>query len=234
MTVFPRATSSRMFPFVTCTWNPLGGECLHKCTYCWARKLAADRKMAKYQGKPYLVEKERRFKPDDFVFVCDMCDLFGDWVPDDFVEKIWSHAIRSQPTKFLFLTKNPNRYYARGFAPENLVLGCTIESNRDTLVSFAPRQTLRLKWMNRLEWDSVMSHIPRFISVEPILNFDVEEFSEAIIHVKPWAVAVGYDNYKNHLPEPPLAKTMQLIEALEKAGIKVYRKTLREAWNVNK
>jgi len=49
--------------------------------------------------------------------------------------------------------------------------------------------------------------------------------------LQPWAVAVGYDNYNNHLPEPPLEKTMQLIERLEKAGITVFRKTLRERWN---
>jgi hypothetical protein len=44
-------------------------------------------------------------------------------------------------------------------------------------------------------------------------------------------MAVGYDNYNNRLPEPTLSKTMQLIDCLEKTGITVYRKTLREAWN---
>lgn len=74
---------SKMFPFITRTWNPLGGECKHGCRYCWARKLAADEKMAKHQGEPrlYRRELEREFKPGDFVFVCDMLDLFGDWVP---------------------------------------------------------------------------------------------------------------------------------------------------------
>lgn len=47
---------------------------------------------------------------------------------------------------------------------------------------------------------------------------------------KTWnPVAVGYDNYGNGFPEPQLSKTMQLIDKLESMGIKVYRKTLREA-----
>ena len=38
------------------------------------------------------------------------------------------------------------------------------------------------------------------------------------------------NNYRNKLPEPSLAKTEELIEDLESVGIKVYRKTMREAW----
>jgi hypothetical protein len=79
-----------------------------------------------------------------------------------------------------------------------------------------------------------MHIVPRgriFISIEPIMEFDYEPFVSKLLKMHPWAVAVGYDNYDNKLPEPLLAKTMQLIDRLEKAGIRVYRKTLREAWN---
>jgi len=47
--------------------------------------------------------------------------------------------------------------------------------------------------------------------------------------IQPEFVAVGYDNYNNHLPEPPLEITENLIHGLEAYEIKVYRKTLREA-----
>jgi hypothetical protein len=78
-----------------------------------------------------------------------------------------------------------------------------------------------------------ITHIPkRFISIEPILDFDLDEFLEAIDDITPeFGVAIGYDNYNHHLPEPTLEKTMALIKGLEDAGIKVYRKTLRKAWN---
>ena len=51
---------------------------------------------------------------------------------------------------------------------------------------------------------------------------------------RPWAVAIGYDNYNNGFPEPPLSKTMQLIDELESLGIKVYRKTLRECKKIDR
>jgi hypothetical protein len=43
-------------------------------------------------------------------------------------------------------------------------------------------------------------------------------------------IAVGYDNYKNYLPEPSLKRTQDLISKLRKAGIAVYEKTIRKAW----
>ena len=229
---------SKMFPFITKMWNPLGGECLHGCSYCWAqgpRGLAKQHKMAKYQGEPRLIEKElqRQFTSDDFVFACDMLDLFGDWVPSDLIKKVLS-KIANSPATFLLLDKNPKRYWELlDFLPKNVVLGCTIESNRDyPALSKAPDQVERIYWMtqlSRLQGSLLRNRL--FFSIEPVLDFDLMYFRYLLIDMKPWAVAVGYDNYANHLPEPPLAKTMQLIEHLEKAGIKVYRKSLREAWN---
>ena len=230
-------TVRRMFPFITCTWNPLGGECKHLCEYCWARKLIERNKFAKYQGRPRLVEKEmeRQFKSGDFVFVCDMCDLFGYWVPDELIEKVLEVTRRFPETHFLFLTKNPGRYYylmGRGRAGNNVVLGATIESNRRfPELSRALYPLDRLQSMYRLRLDPyVGGRHARFISIEPILDFDLE-FIPLITRVVPWAVAVGYDNYGHHLPEPSLEKTLDLIRQLEANHIIVYRKTLREAWN---
>jgi DNA repair photolyase len=233
--------ASKMFPFITCTWNPLGGACQHNCVYCWARKLAAERKMAKYQGEPRLIESIcKRFKAEDFVFVCDMLDLLGEWVPSDDI-KIVLGRIAGSPAQFLLLTKNPKRYLLMlDFLPKNAVLGCTIESDRNHLgLSKAPSQFCRLYWMTKLaevertrSTDNVKDGNKLFVSVEPILDFNLESFSNILCNwIKPWAVAIGYDNYANHLPEPPLEKTMQLIDRLEKAGVTVYRKTLRKAWN---
>jgi hypothetical protein len=68
---------------------------------------------------------------------------------------------------------------------------------------------------------------PIMISIEPIMEYTTG-FLYDLFRINPKFVAVGYDNYGNELPEPYLAKTMGLIAALEQAGIKVYRKTLRE------
>jgi len=62
------------------------------------------------------------------------------------------------------------------------------------------------------------------------MNFDLKTLFEWITDIEPECVSIGYDNYHNHLPEPPLEKTLKLIEDLENSGIKIERKTLREAY----
>ena len=56
-------------------------------------------------------------------------------------------------------------------------------------------------------------------------------FERDIIKTRPKFMAVGYDNYNNKLPEPSLARTEILIKELEAQGVKVYRKTIRRAWD---
>jgi hypothetical protein len=69
------------------------------------------------------------------------------------------------------------------------------------------------------------------LSIEPVLRFDLAAFPLWIAKVNPSFVVVGYDSGHNRLPEPELKSVLFLVELLEKAGVKVYRKLLREKWN---
>jgi protein gp37 len=204
-----------MFDILTANWNPVKG-CLHECTYCWA-KTYADRLRQegnpKYADgfKPSLCEKELTKKfYKQFVFAVGMGDLFGDWVPVEWIEKV-IEAIKLSPTShFLFLTKNPKRYFEfyRMF-PENIVLGVTIESNRSY-----PEFSKAPSYANRtLLIDVPWKH--KLVSIEPILDFDDEILVPAIEAMKPTIVYIGYDNHNNNLPEPTVKKTKNLIEDLE-------------------
>lgn len=219
-----------MFSFVTKTWNPVVG-CMHNCVYCWARQLANTklRETERYRNgfTPQLIKKELNvtFRNGDFVFVCDMGDLFGNWVPSDWIYKVLNVIGALKFTDFLLLTKNPQRYMSYPI-PTNCILGATIESDQNyQSVSDAPLQFDRLYFMLKL---AEAKRHKLFISIEPILDFNLELFANMLIRIRPWAVAIGYDNYGCGLPEPSLAKTMKLIEKLENANITVYRKTLRE------
>lgn len=44
------------------------------------------------------------------IFVCSMADMFGPWVPDWWIEKIFDTCLDDQDDRFLFLTKSPERY----------------------------------------------------------------------------------------------------------------------------
>jgi protein gp37 len=219
--------TGKMFPFVTQTWNPLGGRCNHGCKYCWATSLKNRYECLKikYDGEPHIVQKElsrvHNFKKEDYVFACSMTDMFGYWVPENLIQKILD-AIETSPATFLLLTKNPARYMKFDI-PMNCVCGATIESDCDHLVSIeAPKVSERLQAMQDLVFHS------KVISVEPIMRFSIY-FSNSIIKIHPDIVAVGYDNYNHGLDEPSLADTEKLIKDLEFCNIKVYRKTIREA-----
>ncbi|MCD6484830.1 MAG: DUF5131 family protein [Candidatus Odinarchaeota archaeon] len=228
---------SLMFPFVSGTLNPIGGACEYNCTYCWARKLVKRYKLKKYTGKPYLIigELEKSFVPGAVIFVGDMIDIFAETVPEVFLDNIFRVVEKYPKTDFLFLTKNPERYLELlrdgVHIPENCILGATIESNRYYPdISRAPKQAYRVIAMQDLHFNF---DYRLFISIEPILDFDLIPFVNQLEVIEPWKIAVGYDNYHNKLKEPTLSKTRVLIECL-KQFTDVVVKTLRPAWYENK
>ena len=218
-----------MLDIITKTWNPVIG-CLHNCVYCWARRLAETRltHLEKYKDgfKPRLAEYEleKKFRKQ-YVFACDMGDLFGDWVPREWILKVID-AVRSNPSSyFLFLTKNPKRFFEFSDAyPKNLVLGATIETNRDYNVSNAPPQSERYKCMVELPYAR------KLISIEPIMDFDLDVFVQWIKDIAPVMVHVGYTKYNHRLPEPIIAKTKKLMEQL-KSFTRVKELRLREKYS---
>lgn len=44
------------------------------------------------------------------VFVCSMSDLFGEWIPLDWITRVFAHCYMYPQHNYLFLTKNPRRY----------------------------------------------------------------------------------------------------------------------------
>lgn len=232
-------TGSRMFNIVSKTWNPVTG-CRYNCIYCWARQLALTklRNSPRYRHgfKPRLNPEEfrRRFKPGEVVFVSDMGDLWGEWIPSEWIRRVLDHISKFPNTWFLFLTKNPDRYHEFiDEMPENSILGATIETNRDEyfqegynprIAHNVPLPSRRYKAMKTLRWPL------KFVSIEPIMDFDLDTFTNWIREIAPFMVYIGYDNYNWRLPEPPLSKTHKLIKNIGDFTL-VLKKSIRPAWN---
>lgn len=56
-----------------------------------------------------LIEPMQIKKPQN-IFVCSMADLFGDWVPDEWIQEVFKACEAAPQHRYLFLTKNPKRY----------------------------------------------------------------------------------------------------------------------------
>jgi len=226
--------NGKMFNIVTATWNPISG-CLYNCNYCWARELALTKlkKSKRYAKgfKPSLNESEFhvKFGKGDIIFVSDMGDMFGDFVPDKWIKQVLDHIRQFPEADFLFMTKNPERYLKlQPYIPDNTILGATIETTIDEIVqtdkvSNAPLPVCRYEAMKALDWNRKM------VSIEPILDFDLNKFSKWIEEINPFIVYVGYDNYCYKLREPTLKNTNELIDKIKDTSL-VIRKTIRPAW----
>jgi protein gp37 len=116
------------------TWNPVTG-CQHGCEYCYARKIAqrfgghaetgerhviVSREGAAHKAVPfpfgfdptfyhYRLKEPQTIKKPQTIFVCSMADLFGEWVPDEWIERVFQACEKAPWHRYLFLTKNPQR-----------------------------------------------------------------------------------------------------------------------------
>lgn len=55
-----------------------------------------------------------------------------------------------------------------------------------------------------------------YVTIEPILDFDIGPMIELIKRCDPLQVNIGADSGSNHLPEPPAEKVLALIDELKK------------------
>jgi protein gp37 len=212
-----------MFGFVSHTHTHLGGECPHRCSYCYVATNKYGRN-ARYQGPLRLIPAELavRYGEGKSIFVEHCNDLFASAVPDDAIRKILAHCCQWPDNAYVFHTKNPARYASYlDLMPPNRTLGMTAETNRPSHgISVAPDPMDRLAAFASLPG-------PRLVTVEPIMKFDLPEFVDGIVNARPDMVFVGADSKGAGLPEPSRAEVLALLDTLRSAGLDV-----REKWNL--
>jgi hypothetical protein len=235
-----KATTSNMYAD-TKTWNPFVG-CRFQCIYC---RVSFQRQLKRwgkgncrdcYDYAPHRhPERLNRIPSSRIVFCCGDGDIA--FCDTDFLEAIVQavsmHNRRSPYKTYYFQSKDwvsAGRVipFLEEYVLKNAVILETLETNRDESygsVSMAPRPTLRHKAFREVAYER------KVVTVEPILDFDLDPFFRMISEVEPEYVWIGYNSKPNlvRLPEPNLEKTITLIRLLEASGIQVKAKDLRSA-----
>jgi DNA repair photolyase len=178
----------------------------------------------KYSGPPRLLPSELavNYGSGKVVFICHMVDLFANDVPAESVNQVLRHCADYPENTYVFQSKNPARFF--DFLPQmprTVILGTTIETNRPTSdVSKAPAPIERFKAMLRLR----KMGMKIFVTVEPILQFDLQELADWIAELRPDFLNIGADSKGRGLKEPSQTEVMALVAELRKSGIEVREK----------
>lgn len=217
-------SKGNMYEWITHTWNPLAGQCLHNCSYCSTNKLRKYPAIQnKYSGEPRLQECEfnTNLGYSNFIFVAAQNDLFANDIPREFILTVINHCKKYDANSYLFQTKNPVRIIE--FVDELMILDfrvcTTIETNRfyPEIMGNTVKPEYRGYAMNDIEYWFCMGFPNKklYVTIEPIIDFDIKEFSRIIEDCLPYQVNIGADSGNNGLPEPSKEKIEALIAELE-------------------
>ena len=198
-----------MYSFCTHTWNAIKGKCSHDCSYCY---------MKRFPQNPIRLD-EKEFKTDlgenNFIFVGSSTDMFADDVPKEWIMNTLNWCRIHNKNKYLFQTKNPKRFEEfKGCFPVNSVYGITIESNNARLFSNAPSPFDRFQAI--CIWQTYNFVKDVMVTIEPIMEFDLDIMIKWLHNIKPKWVNIGADSKGHSLPEPSWDKVQDLIKELKK------------------
>lgn len=193
-----------MYTWVTHTFNMIKGKCPHECSYCYMRG---------FKLNPVRFD-ERELKTDlgsgNTIFVGSSCDPFAWGIPHAWIYDMLDYLRKYDENKYLIQSKNPDRILAfLDYLPGDVIIGTTIESNCDCsdITPKAPSTVVRYKAMMEIE-------LPKMISIEPVMDFDIIEFTQWIADIKPEFVSIGADSKGHNLPEPGKEKLLEFIDNL--------------------
>lgn len=160
-------------------------------------------------GDPALKQRPRN------IFVGSMTDLFGDWVPDEWISQVFRACRKAPQHNYMFLTKNPKRYEEYGVPEEtNNWYGTTVTGGRDAE---------RIAYLPALR--------NTFLSVEPLLDGTLPFAKGIKIQNVDWVIIGAETGKRPDKVIPKLAWVEELVEVCRAFDIPVFMKSnLAEVW----
>lgn len=159
----------------------------------------------RYRLNDYIGKKGRN------IFVCSMADLFGKWVPDEWIQEVFSTCEKAPQHNYLFLTKNPGRYVELA---EKGILKCS--------------GNMWYGWSQTRKEDAKTLCFPNnpnlFISVEPILE-------PVRPSLEDWIIVGAETGRRKDKVAPRREWIEQIVDDCRKFGIPLFMKSsLADIW----
>lgn len=211
-------SKGNMYDFATHTWNTVKGKCPHDCSYCYMKRWG-NQKDVRFDESELKTDLDQ----NNFIFVGSSCDLFAADLPYEWIIKTMEHCSKFDNT-YLFQSKNPKYFDATAIhGVEKFVLCTTLETNRTypKIMNDCPDPVDRAIELGRIPIEG------KYITIEPIMDFDMLAFLSMIRFCNPQQVNIGADSGNNNLPEPPSGKIKELISEIEEFTIVNQKKNLK-------
>lgn len=211
-------SKGNMYPFITHTWNTVKGQCPdHQCLYCYMRIFKFKLNKRRFDEEELKID----LGEGNFVFVGSSNDMFSETVPKEWIQRTLWHCQNYSGNRYLFQSKNPQRFREFMIFPANSVLATTIESNRTyDKISNAPTTLERKLAIEKIT-------LPTVVTMEPVLDFDLDILVRWMSDIKPAWINIGADSKGHNLPEPLQEKLSELIEILGKSHTVKLKPNLR-------
>ncbi len=158
----------------------------------------------------YRMDIPGKLKMGNNIFVGAMADVFGEWVPDEWIDEIFDVCEKNPVHNYLFLTKNVSRYSHYGVptqGKENMWYGTTV--TRESEVS---------------RFNSLPAFGNTFVSIEPLLE-DIEPEKHNIMFKQVKWVIIGAETgrQKNKIT-PEFEWIKKIVVEADYNGVPVFMK----------
>lgn len=218
-------SNGNMYPWVTHMHSHLRGACPHACPYCYATKGRAQR----FAQGPLTFRREELNvgygsvgHVPKTIFIEHTHDLCANGVKDEWIIAILKHCRETPYNTYVFQSRNTMRM-ARWHEslPKHSIVGTTIETNRATCGN-APGSISRARGLERIPFREGLKF---FLTIEPIVDFDVSDLLRLVEIVAPDFINIGADSKGCGLKEPSADKVLALIDGIHALGIEIRQKT---------
>ena len=226
-----KINETNMYKLSVKQWSPFKG-CKFECSFCKKSfQLQAKRQKRRcpecgdfipHTHPERLDHSLPNTKYMQFIFACASSDIT--FCPTDYLEEIAAVMKKNSNKNFLIQSKDPATFNRVKWS-KNVILGTTIETNDDEIykgISSAPSPSQRYADFTKIE------HPLKMVTIEPVIDFDLDILLKWMQDIKPCMIWLGYDTKNCNLPEPSVSKVKKLHWELSKAGFVVILKKIKK------